>query len=238
MGYLVKIPFRLIWMIVASCPLLAFFFCVSWSLLANFEESTKTHCNVPNYLPSISTAVGAFNPQKYVWRIGIAFHCTPRFLVTLMYYNYFRNNLLSESKWQSVVRILFYFQISEILSLVGLSYISSSEDFDTHKKLFVTFLITAIVSMSLVYTLIKFGVKNMQSRLERKSVHLKLVLLNVNCFAFVLSMYFYMRHNWYCEPGMYTLFAFAEYIVVLSNIGYHLTSMWDFSNQFIIVATA
>ncbi|GFS78884.1 hypothetical protein NPIL_529111, partial [Nephila pilipes] len=27
------------------------------------------------------TAVGNFYPQTYIWRIGIALHCTPRFLI-------------------------------------------------------------------------------------------------------------------------------------------------------------
>lgn len=238
MGCLVKIPFRFFWILVATLPLASFFLCVTWSLMKHFEETTSTHCNVKNYLPSISTAVGNFYPQTYIWRIGIALHCTPRFLVTFMYYNFFRNNLPPDSSWQSLLSTIFYFQNAEILSLMGLSYISSSEDFPTHQKLFVIFLISALASMSLLYLLMKYGLNHMQSRFERKSVRLKFILLVINFFAITLSIYFYLRHNWYCEPGMYTMFALSEYFVVLSNIGYHLTSVWDFSNQFVIVATS
>ena len=41
-------------------------------------------------------------------------------------------------------------------------------------------------------------------------------------------MYFYWRHNAHCEPGMYSIFSVFEYMVVLSNMGYHFTSYYDF----------
>ncbi|KAG8177100.1 hypothetical protein JTE90_015244 [Oedothorax gibbosus] len=248
MSHLVKIPFRTFYVVVASFPLLAFFSCVILSILRNFDEVTATHCQVQNYLPSISTAVGDTFPQKYIWRIGIALHCTPRFLVTLMYYKHFQNSFPINSRWQTSASAILIFQNLEITSLVGLSYISSVEDFPVHQKLFVTFVISALVSMSLLYAVYAYASNNRlygllsnchdnhtSPRLEMKSTRYKFILLNVNFAAFCLSVYFYVRHNWYCEPGMYTLFALAEYFVVLSNIGYHLTAVWDFPNQYIIV---
>lgn len=250
MSYLLKIPFRSFYFTVASLPLLAFFSCIILSVLRNFDDVTATHCQVQNYLPSISTAVGTNFPQKYIWRIGIALHCTPRFLVSLMYYKQLQNSFPVNSWWQTSVSAIFLFQNLEIISLVGLSYISSTEDFPVHQKLFVTFVISALLSMSLLYALYAYAVNNRLyglltngrnsnclSRLEKKSVRFKFTLLNVNFAAFCLSVYFYLRHNWYCEPGMYTFFALAEYCVVLSNIGYHLTAVWDFSNQYVIVGT-
>ena len=43
-------------------------------------------------------------------------------------------------------------------------------------------------------------------------------------------MYLFYRHTTYCEPGVYSLFSICEYLIVVTNIGYHLTSYFDFYN--------
>ncbi|XP_042906323.1 post-GPI attachment to proteins factor 2-like [Parasteatoda tepidariorum] len=236
MGYVIKIPFKIFWTIVALLPSASFFFCVCWSLLKNFDETTRTHCNVQNFLPSISTAIGSYNLQRYVWQVGIALHCAPRFLVALMYYNHFRN-IINEAKWINIVYLTYLFQNIEIICLISLSFVSSTENFPAHQKFFVMFVLSALVSMTLTYAILKYRMHHLLTKTEKKSVRLKLLLLSINLFAFSLSVYFYFRHNWYCESGMYTLFALSEYVVVLSNICYHFTAIYDFSNQYLIVAT-
>jgi hypothetical protein len=113
----VKISLSTIAIITVCLPLFGFIYCIIWSLLYNFHSSTSTHCGVNNYLPSISSAIGSFSPQKYVWRLSIALHSTPRYLLAFLYF----------IKFKSLTILLF--NTIEITSLVGLTFISSTENY-------------------------------------------------------------------------------------------------------------
>lgn len=104
--------------LTAAMPLMAFMICIILSLVFNFNESTSTHCKVSNYLPSISSSIGNFSPQKYVWKISIALHSSPRYFISYLHYIFWHENQLA-----------FIFNLIEISSLIGLSFISSVENF-------------------------------------------------------------------------------------------------------------
>lgn len=113
----VKIQFGNFAIATTLLPLLGFLFCVFWSLIFHFKASTATHCMVANYLPSLSSAIGAFSPQKYVWRMAVGLHSAPRYLVAFMYYSKHRSKLI------------LVLNLIEISSLVGLSFVSSTENY-------------------------------------------------------------------------------------------------------------
>lgn len=54
-----------------------------------------------------------------------------------------------------------------------------------------------------------------------------------------LVLNFSSAHCLYClslSPPVYTLFAFFEYLVVFSNMAFHMTAFWDFGGREVIVA--
>lgn len=81
---LLVIPFRLLIAVIGGVPFVALVICVAISVLFHFEESTSTHCNVSNALPSVSASV-SLAPERYIWRILINLHCVPRFAIAFAY---------------------------------------------------------------------------------------------------------------------------------------------------------
>lgn len=44
-----------------------------------------------------------------------------------------------------------------------------------------------------------------------------------------MALFFYERHNKYCEIGVYSLFAASEYVFVISNMIFHFQAYFDFA---------
>jgi hypothetical protein len=50
-----------------------------------YLKATWTHCEVANWLPSLSAAVASYTPEKYIWRFLIGIHGTPRLAIALAF---------------------------------------------------------------------------------------------------------------------------------------------------------
>lgn len=129
--HLLRIPYNRFAWITVSLPFFGFLFCVLWSVLYEFENSTSTHCHVYNILPSISAAIGSFSPQKEVWQMAIALHAIPRFIVSFMYQKYHREVLFP---WAySLSKLACALNVVENVCLVGLSFWTSSDNYRTSR---------------------------------------------------------------------------------------------------------
>jgi len=82
---------------------------------------------VPNYLPSVSAAIGDYRPQKYIWRVAIGLHTIPRIRIAFVYFVYFTSILVKQTR--NVIRLNCALNLIEIFSLFGLTFISSTENY-------------------------------------------------------------------------------------------------------------
>lgn len=115
---------KLAWFTVIL-PLTALVFNVFYSVLFNFEQATFTHCNVFNFLPSISAAIGNYSPQKEVWQTAIILQAAPRFYACVMYLQYHREVLSPKVFVFAIIACLLNFV--ENIALIILSFWTSSQ---------------------------------------------------------------------------------------------------------------
>lgn len=128
--YSFRIPFAKCSWGTLFLPLFAFIFCVVYSVLFNFESATFTHCNVYNFLPSISAAIGNYSPQREVWQIAIYLHFLPRICIAFVYYQFNKDILTAQTL---VFRVLAcVLNLIENVALVTLSYWTSSDNYSKY----------------------------------------------------------------------------------------------------------
>lgn len=166
--------------------------------------------------------MGSFLPQKLVWQICIALQLGPRLLVVSLYRAVLSQRLAPGAGSGLLVKLHFGLALAENLALLGISVFTSSENFQIHKFCFGVFILSAFCYMSLSYYLFRYKVvRTALTGLDVTSLEVKKILLTVCLVAIPLLMYFYHRHNQYCEPYVYSFFCMTEYLIVASVIAFH-----------------
>ncbi|KAI5622378.1 post-GPI attachment to proteins factor 2 isoform X1, partial [Silurus asotus] len=232
---LARIPFTVFLLGTVFLPFAGLITCVVLSMICNYNEATYTHCQVDNYLPSISAAI-SLTPQRYIWRFCIGLHSAPRFLIATTYFNFYRGRFPKQIVEQILNTFTLLCAVSENAGLLLLTYVCSTETYSLHKNGFITFLASSGLHMLCTCRLWYVISKYTLSTEEMTSYRSKVRLFLFNIIVALAAGYFFRRHNKYCEPGIYTIFAVCEYLVVLSNIAFHMTAYWDFGSRAVMVA--
>lgn len=186
-------------------PTLGFILCVLISITFHFDQVTATHCNVWNFLPTISAAVGQSTPEKYIWRFCIAYHCMPRTVLhTSVYWNQYQDWAaeIDSPLYKWAIRATSLLHVIENLSLVTLTFVSSSENYPIHARSFGTFMTSATLHMLLtIYVQRKAKQMLGFNEAQQRAYRVKVFACLTNISVFLFSMYLFMRHNEHCEPG-------------------------------------
>ncbi|KAE9556071.1 hypothetical protein FO519_000705 [Halicephalobus sp. NKZ332] len=232
---LLSIPFKVVAIIIAGLPLSALVICVFLSMLLHWDEATRTHCGVVNYFPSVSSAVASFSPERYIWRLLIGIHGTPRLALAFAFRNLLITSPLrpfSGTKFfQLACNIACFLNIMENIFLLLLTSISSVEDYGWHKASFAGFVICSLVYMILSTYLYDLSGRRRTNILGEKSFQYKLVCCSAETVLLFLASYCFYRHNAYCEPFVYSMFALCEYAIIIFNILFHSTAHYDFHGR-------
>ncbi|XP_013187291.1 post-GPI attachment to proteins factor 2 [Amyelois transitella] len=233
--YYFRIPVTKLSFFTVSLPLFSFIICVLLTMYKDFDRANKTHCNIPNIFPSISASIGNYEPQITIWKTAIYTHAPLRFILIYLRWDYYKSIIRDDCR--IIVKLAVSLNIIENITLLGLTHWTSSLNYSYHEVCFKTFIAASLLYMVFICILLtKCRRRPNITLLERYSVKLKWRLFLVNASTFTMAAYFFLRHNSLCEPYVYSIFAFSEYIVVVSNILYHCTTVYDLHSHFITIS--
>nr|CAH7740298.1 unnamed protein product [Callosobruchus chinensis] len=237
-----SLSFKHVCLLTVSCPFLALIVCFVTAYIFQGNDIHETHCRVFNIVPSISAITG-ISPQRYLWRISIAFHIGPRFIISAVSRAY-NLNLINENasaelraKARLWLNLSFWANVIETGALCGVTYISNRENYPIHEKLFITFMISSLVHMIACIRGIKAVAETKNDmNFGRKALQLKQTLLNISLISTIGLVGFFLEHRLLCHRMAFSMFALCEYVIALANMAFHITVILDFPTEHFIVA--
>uniref|UniRef100_A0A8W7PR03 CWH43-like N-terminal domain-containing protein n=1 Tax=Anopheles coluzzii TaxID=1518534 RepID=A0A8W7PR03_ANOCL len=169
------------------------------------EEIHETHCRVYNIIPSISAITGV-SPQRYLWRVSIALHIGPRFIIAFVYRNWYRamvaglNDPARVTKACRMINIVYWLNLVEISALCGVTYISNKENYPLHEKVFIIFMTTSLSYMLATLKLLKIlQPDGPQTPNEESSLRYKQAFFALSIASTVGLILFFLKHRFLCQ---------------------------------------
>uniref|UniRef100_A0A336MCW7 CSON015277 protein n=1 Tax=Culicoides sonorensis TaxID=179676 RepID=A0A336MCW7_CULSO len=227
------IPFRELCIGTLLLPLCSMFICFTTAYIFQPNDIHETHCRVYNIIPSISAITG-ISPQRYLWRISIAIHVGPRFLIAFAYRNFYRQVLAANAlhigepqvrKASKLINVLFWLSLIEITALTAM-----------HEKIFITFMTASLFYMLLTIILWNTLYPNGPPTPEEvRSLKMKKIFFALSVLSAISLVIFFAKHRFLCHDMAFSWFATSEYLVALFNMANHITSVFEFSNNHLMI---
>uniref|UniRef100_A0A8C6MUF1 Acyltransferase PGAP2 n=1 Tax=Mus spicilegus TaxID=10103 RepID=A0A8C6MUF1_MUSSI len=199
--------------------LAAYLFCLGYGPLA-------TTTWVPNYLPPVSS------------RFCFGLHSEPCFLTAFAYWNHYLNCASPCPGSCLVCHLNSSFSVVENLTLLLLTYVSSSKDFTTHENAFLVFIVAfPQLRAPRLHSLMA------EKHTDRKSYSWKQRLFITNFTFFPALAVYFQQHGktggslCSCVFETYTIFAILENPALLTSMVFHTTAWWGFGNKELLITS-
>ncbi|CAF1194781.1 unnamed protein product [Adineta steineri] len=215
-------------------PYFAFITCIVLTIFKDIEKSTRTHCKVSNFLPSISAITAGFEPQRFIWRVSFGLNSIIRYLIGYLQLQRLlnRHHIASREFYILIQKINSSIHFLELTFLLVLTYVSSNEIKLIHQCGFIGFMICSLLHMLCTILIDYYWPRTKTTCFNDREKFIRAKRLKwfiYNIISFFISLYFFFRHNFFCEPYIYSMYCFFEYFVILTNISYHsvIREEWD-----------
>lgn len=123
------------------------FLCFLIASTVHHANTTSTHCGVFNFWPSVSSAIGNNNPERFLWRLAVALHN-----VMVMFDSFLFLPRFPQAPRSAVVLARFW-ALCKGLSCAGLyllTFLSSTENFLLHEIGFLIWVVFGASAMLLL----------------------------------------------------------------------------------------
>jgi len=190
--------------------------CYGLTMWWEFADSTGTMCHVANFLPSFSSTIGNYTPQRYIWRLICGMSCTGRIFSVKLLHHHFRkvgyNPILNN--------IIAAMRLLEILGLFFLTIFASTEIFPLHATGFCLFFLFSCINVAIVSRILQSRRGLTPSGKPNNNVWWIPLLYYATFIGCFIS---YIVHNKLCWTGVYTIFGGLEVVMIACNFEFWYT---------------